>query len=401
MTAASPAQSVAARSRLERLLDISREITAVLDLPRLLNLIVQAAAELTECEAASILLIDAPSGELRFEAASNLSGYGLASIPVPQEGSIAGWVTANGQPLVIDDVQNDTRFYAQVDEVTRFSTRSILAVPLTCKARVIGCLEAVNRCTPELYSEEDVQILTVLAAQAAVAIENARLFQQSDQISEMVHELRTPLTAIVACADMLQHPGLKPEQGRELIQTIRAEGMRLSNLANNFLDLARLESGRVRLAQERVNLVGVIRETILLQTPQARKRDVEILFDPPAGVPHVIGDRDRLKQVMLNLISNAIKYNRDHGRIWVRLQPVDRRVQIAVQDTGLGIPKDNLPNIFGKFYRVQGSEGYTEGTGLGLSIVKQLVESHGGKIEVESRVDVGTTFTISLPGAPD
>ena len=401
MTAMSPAQSVAARSRLERLLDISREITAVLDLPRLLNLIVQAAAELTECEAASILLIDAPSGELRFEAASNLSGYGLASIPVPQGGSIAGWVTANGQPLVIDDVQHDTRFYAQVDEVTRFSTRSILAVPLLCKAKVIGCLEAVNRRTAELYSEEDLQILTVLAAQAAVAIENARLFQQSDQISEMVHELRTPLTAIVACADMLQHPSLKPEQARELIQTIRGEGMRLSNLANSFLDLARLESGRVRLAQERVNLVGVIRETILLQAPQAQKRGVEILFEPPTAAPHVIGDRDRLKQVMLNLISNAIKYNREHGRIWVRLQSVDHGVEIAVQDSGLGISTDSLPNIFGKFYRVQGTEGYTEGTGLGLSIVKQLVESHGGKVNVESQVNVGTTFTISLPGAPD
>jgi signal transduction histidine kinase len=105
----------------------------------------------------------------------------------------------------------------------------------------------------------------------------------------------------VACSELLQRPNLKKEQAEDLVATIRSEAMRLSNLANNFLDLARLESGRVQLARDHVNLFGVIREIVLLQTPQARTRGIEIAFDPPPGVPHVIGDRDRIKQNLLNL----------------------------------------------------------------------------------------------------
>jgi signal transduction histidine kinase len=389
-------------SRFELLLEISREITAVLNLPKLLDMIVHASAVLIGCEAASILLIDKASGELRFEAATDTTGQGISSIPVPREGSIAGWVTTNGQPLLLNDVRDDARFYQRVDDLTSFSTRSMLAVPMVVKGKVIGCLEAINKIDETGFTSDDINTLTGLAAQAAVAVENARLFQQSDQISEMVHELRTPLTAIVACSELLQRPNLRPEQAEDLVATIRSEAMRLSNMANNFLDLARLESGRVQLARDHVNLFGVIREIILLQTPQARTRGIEIVFDPPPGVPHVIGDRDRIKQILLNLVSNAIKYNRENGRITIRLSAGDEFVQIAVQDTGPGIPEDALPHIFNKFYRVRSTEGYTEGTGLGLSIVKQLVESHRGKIEIETAAGVGTTFIVSLPSAgPD
>jgi signal transduction histidine kinase len=302
---------------------------------------------------------------------------------------------------VINDVRSDPRFYQQVDSLTSFQTRSMLAVPLKAKANVIGCLEAINKLGDAKFGDTDTLTLEVLAAQAAVAIENARLFQQSDQIAEMVHELRTPLTAIVACADLLQRPGLKAEQSLDLVQTIRGEAMRLSNLANNFLDLARLESGRVQLAQDHVNVLGVIREILLLLSPQARTRGIEIVFEPPSSVPHVLGDRDRIKQIVLNLVSNAIKYNRDNGKIGLRVGVSGRFVELAVQDTGPGIPPEARKQIFSKFYRARSSEGYTEGTGLGLSIVKQLVEAHGGRIGFESQVGAGTTFTVTLPSAGD
>jgi K+-sensing histidine kinase KdpD len=381
-------------TQLETLLVLGRVLASTLDLPTLLDLIVKAGREMIDCEACSILLLDGKSGELYFEAASG-GAEAIKRIAVPLDSSVAGWVCRSGRPLVIGDTSKDQRFYKQADVESLFTTRSILAVPLKVKDKALGCLEAINK-KGGAFGEDDAEILTTLGTQAAVAIQNARLFQQSDQIAQMVHELRTPLTGIVAYSELMMHPGLPPEMIADSARTINSEATRLAQFINDFLDLARLESGRARIAYQPVDMGFVVRDVVQLMQPRAAECDLTLTGSILQDVPRVKGDPARLKQILLNLIGNAIKYNRPGGCIQVNVDRRNDYVLVQVQDTGKGIPPESLPHVFDKFYRVPDAEGWAQGTGLGLSIVKQLVEVHGGKIEIESQVGVGTTVSVLL-----
>ncbi len=387
--------------RLERIIEVSQVLTSTLNLERLLEIIISIATELTSTEASSILLVDRKTGELHFEIATGTKREEVKSIPVPLEGSIAGWVVQNCAPLLVPDVRQDERFYHQADDLTKFSTRSILAVPLTVRDKVIGVVEVLNKRDGKEFTEDDVQMLSVLAAQAAIAIENARLFQATDTVSDVVHELRTPMTSIIGYAKMLLiAEDLPPETRRSFMQTIHREANRLGNMVNDFLDLAKLESGRIRLERKPVDMGRVLDETLAMLRPQADERAVTLRLDAPSPVPAVVGDEARLKQVLVNLVGNAIKYNVEGGRVDVRVAVNEGWLRIAVQDTGLGIAAEDIPRVFEKFFRVkEAEEGKAKGTGLGLSIAKQIVESHGGEITVESTLGKGSTFAIALPVA--
>jgi signal transduction histidine kinase len=381
----------------QRLLTVSRILTSTLNLYELLDLIVRAAQDLTHTEATSILLIDAKTGDLFFEAASGNKSDEVRREVVPPD-SIAGWVVRNGQAQIIADVSQDNRFSKKTDEDTGFRTRSMLAVPLKVKDRVIGVVEAVNRIGAEPFTEEDIEMLTVLSAQAAVAIENSRLFQQNDFVSEMVHELRTPLTSIIAYSELMLRQDIPLEQAKVFVDTIFQEANRLSRMTNDFLDFSRLQSGRARFAMNAFDLATLTQEVIALLKPQANERGLSLQLSLSAGGGpiNVMGDRDRLRQVLVNLTSNAIKYNRPDGSITITLEPQADQIKISVSDTGKGIPEKDLPHLFEKFFRVPDSEGYARGTGLGLSIVKQIIDAHDSDIQVESAPGVGTTFSFTL-----
>jgi two-component system, OmpR family, phosphate regulon sensor histidine kinase PhoR len=262
-------------------------------------------------------------------------------------------------------------------------------------------LEAINRTDDMPFTSEDTDLLTTLSAQAAIAITNARLFQQSDLISEMVHELRTPLTSIVAYSELMLRREIPPAQARTFTETIYQEAMQLSNMTNGFLELSRLQSGRIRMDMVNFNLTDLIREVMMLLQPQADERGLAFETALPARTVMVTADRERIRQVLVNLTSNAIKYNRPNGAVTLQAEAIDpQHVRISIKDTGRGIPEKDLPRIFEKFFRVADSEGYATGTGLGLSIVKQIIEAHGSQIDVKSQVDVGTTFSFVLRAAP-
>jgi len=383
-------------ARFRRVLDLSRILNSTLDLVTLLTLIIEAAREITRTEAASILLTDPKTGDLYFEAATGTKSEEVKRVVVPPN-SLAGWVAREGKPQIIDDVSSDPRFSPLSDQQSGFKTRALIALPLQVKGRTIGVLESVNRVDDTPFNDEDVDVLSALAAHAAVAIENARLFQQSDLISEMVHELRTPLTSIVAYGELLMRDDLKREQQRAFVETMLQESTRLAAMINDFLDLARLQSGRARLAHVPVDIGGLLRDCVSVMKPQADKKNIQVELDAPAGLPVVEGDAGRLKQVLMNLLSNAIKYTAPGGRVNARAGQRNDSVQVAIEDTGRGIPEQDLPHIFDKFYRVADSEGWATGTGLGLSIAKEIVEAHGGQIDVVSQVGVGTTVTLVIP----
>ena len=383
-------------ARFRRVLELSRILNSTLDLVTLLTLIIEAAREITRTEAASILLTDPKTGDLYFETATGTKSEEVKRVVVPPN-SLAGWVAREGKPQIIDDVSSDPRFSPLSDQQSGFKTRALIALPLQVKGRTIGVLESVNRVDDTPFNDEDVEVLSALAAHGAVAIENARLFQQSDLISEMVHELRTPLTSIVAYGELLMRDDLKREQQRAFVETMLQESTRLAAMINDFLDLARLQSGRARLAHVPVDIGGLLRDCVSVMKPQADKKNIQVELDAPAGLPVVEGDAGRLKQVLMNLLSNAIKYTAPGGRVNARAGQRNDSVQVAIEDTGRGIPEQDLPHIFDKFYRVADSEGWATGTGLGLSIAKEIVEVHGGQIDVVSQVGVGTTVTLVIP----
>jgi signal transduction histidine kinase len=385
--------------RYARLLEVSVNLASTLDLDTLLQHVVEAAKELTECEATSLLLYDPGTRHLYFEAATGALFTGSERIVVPMENSIAGWVFTRGEVLHVEDAMADDRFYREVDVLTRFQTRSVLCVPLRTQDKSLGVIEAVNKDTG-LFLEEDERLLMALASQAAIAIEKARLFQQSDLVAEMVHELRTPLASLTAAAHLMRRPDLSAEQRSRLADTVYGEVFRLNEMATDFLELARLESGRGRLIREPVHLGGLIQECIEIVRPVAESDGVSIESEAGASLAPVQGDRNRLKQVFLNLLTNAIKYNRPGGKVSVRVSLEDSEAVTCVSDTGRGIPPESLPHIFERFYRVPDPGRSVAGTGLGLAIARRIVEASHGTITVESEVEKGSTFCVRLPAGP-
>jgi signal transduction histidine kinase len=382
-----------------RLIEIARDLASTLDLDTLLNDIVHASADITNAEAASILLYDDTARQLYFQVATNIDEPTMRGLVVPLDKSVAGWIVTNRQPLRLDDAQKDHRFYNDVDQTLSQMTKSLLGIPLITKNKVVGVLEVVNKRRGK-FTDPDESMLTVLGAQAAVAIENARLFQQSDLIAEFVHELRTPLASLSTATYLLLRPEMSREQRDQIVNNIHSETLRLNSLASSFLDLAKLESGRVQFRKARFSVADLIYECRDVMMSKAQETDIQIRVDIPSDMPILEADRDKIKQVLLNLLSNAIKYNRPNGSVIITGDHTDDEISINVQDTGLGIPEESIPHLFQKFYRVREHENKASGTGLGLSICKQIIQGHNGRIEVKSKIGVGTSFNIYLPRTP-
>jgi signal transduction histidine kinase len=379
-----------------RLIEIARDLASTLDLDVLLDRIVNAAADITAAEAASILLFDNTSRQLYFQVSTNIEDPTLRGLVVPLEGSIAGWIVTHRKAVRIEDAQKDSRYFSNVDQVTGFPTHSLMGIPLITKDKVVGVLETLNKRTGK-FTVSDENLLSVLGAQAAVAIENARLFQQSDLISEFVHELRTPLASLSTATYLLLRPEMSRSQQEQIVTNIHNETLRLNSMASAFLDLARLESGRVQFRKTLFDVTDLLHECRDVMVSKAEENGIQVSVVASGGPLTIEADRDAIKQVILNLLSNAIKYNRPDGSVIIKTETADNEVVIAVQDTGIGIPEEALSHMFEKFYRVREHENVASGTGLGLSICKQIVQGHGGTIEIKSKLGVGTKIILSLP----
>lgn len=386
-------------NRYQRLLELTSDLAATFDLDTLLQRIVVAARELTDSEASSLLLYDKQTRSLYFEAATGALVDGVGQRAIPADNSIAGWVFTHGEPILSQDVLNDPRFYREMDALTQFETQSILGVPLRTKDKILGVIESVNK-TEGIFTDEDVQILQTLAAQAAIAIENSQLFMQSDLIAEIVHELRTPLAALTAASHLLQRSDLPADQRTKLSQTILNEVQRLNDLTTDFLELSRLESGRTHFEREPVHLGGLVQESLEVVRAQAESKEIKLETEIDPSLTPVHGDRKILKQLLLNLLTNAIKYSPPESVVTVVLRSEGNEVLMEVRDTGRGISPEDQKRLFQRFYRAGNAQDEVQGTGLGLVIAKRIAESHEGSISVESTLGKGSTFTVRLPERP-
>ncbi len=382
---------------LQRLLLVSRSLGSTLNLSEILKMVLAAAADLTESEGASIMLLEPNGTELRFVASSNYSP-GLYDVLVPLEGSLAGWVVSQNRPVIIDDAPNDERHYREAGENLGVHVQTLVAVPLRDRGNVIGVLEAYNKKNNRVYLPYDQAVSQALASQAALSITNSRLFTQSDAISETMHELKTPLMAMTAATEMLELEGLSDEQRSQLLTTLKRETRRLTRMTQDFLTLSRIESGRYPLDLVELYPLELVQAAVDTLEAQAEQAGVTmtLISEAEKGSP-IMGDIGRLQQVLINLISNAIKFNKPNGKVAVKVESRRNEVWISVMDTGRGIAPEDMEHLFERFYRVSHPNEVTEGTGLGLSIVKKLVEAHDGRLEIESQLGKGSAFHCIFP----
>ncbi|HTN71262.1 MAG TPA: ATP-binding protein, partial [Methylomirabilota bacterium] len=304
----------------------------------------------------------------------------------------------------------------------KHNTRTVLATPLLCQGNPIGVI-MIRRMEVRPFSDRQIALLETFADQAVIAIENVRLFQEiqdknrqlevanerlkeldhlkSDFVSNVSHELRTPLTAIKGAVDLIlrEVPGPLNEKQVHYLARVRSNTQHLAGLINNLLDLSKIEEGKIELQAARVSFGGLVHEVMETLKPIAAERPIELEVTTLEPSILVWADRDKIAQVLINLIGNAIKFTPPHGRVTVSSASNDTDwVRVSVSDTGPGISADQRERIFEKFYQIALDEGQKpKGTGLGLAIAKTLVELHGGKIWVEPVPSGGSNFYFTLP----
>jgi GAF domain-containing protein/anti-sigma regulatory factor (Ser/Thr protein kinase) len=392
------------------------------DLQPVLDSIVETAARLCACDMATIRRRE---GDVYVQ----LAGYGLpddyaeysrsANWHHAGRGSLVGRVLQEGKAIQIPDVLADPD-YALREAQRRGEFRSLLGVPLLRGGDQIGIIVLMRRVVRP-FSDKQIELVTAFADQAVIAIENTRLFEEvqartaelaktvedleiasqhkSQFVANMSHELRTPLAAILGYAELMQEGFYEPlgQKSLDALTRIRSNGKHLLGLINTVLDIAKIESGQFTLNMSEYAIESVV-ETVRSATESlAQNKKLVLTTDVAKKLPVGIGDEQRLTQVLLNLVGNAIKFT-DTGEVRIAATAVNGHFNVTVTDTGPGIPEEHQARIFEQFHQVDSSNTKAKGgTGLGLAIAKQIVEMHGGRIWVESTVGKGSTFQMEIP----
>jgi signal transduction histidine kinase len=272
----------------------------------------------------------------------------------------------------------------------------------------------MSRRTPGEFPPEVVEVLKTFATQSALAIQNARLFREieekgrqleaasrhkSEFLANMSHELRTPLNAIIGFSEVLGERmfGDINEKQEEYVHDILGSGRHLLSLINDILDLSKIEAGRMELDVTEFDLPQAIDNALTLVRERANRRGIALQETIDGRLGTTRGDERKVKQVLLNLLSNALKFTPEGGRIDVRAATVEGMAEISVTDTGVGIAPEDHDAVFEEFRQVGGADRKVEGTGLGLPLARKFVELHGGRLWLTSQVGVGSTFTFTLP----
>ncbi|MCS6872031.1 MAG: ATP-binding protein [Anaerolineae bacterium] len=510
-----PAHLLEANRRLEKrlrelstLVNIGTSVTAMLDLQQVLNSVVEAAVNLSGAEEGSLMLVDEQTGELYVSAAKNLDQKTVHMLRLPVRDSLAGQVIRSAKPIVIGGRDD------QIKIKTQFLVKSLVYVPLRAPNKVIGVLSVDNRIKARTFETHEVQILSLLADFAAVAIQNARLYAETirerdtldailrdtddyvivvdrndcvlfcnatarkafgitrtdfigkplrqvinhpevlalfakeaingrgrrseitlggekflnaqltiienvgraavmqdithlkqldraktDFVAAVAHDLRSPLTAILGYSELLVRAGPLNEQQMHFVDQIMSSVHSITALITELLELSRIEAG-FNVDLEPVAMEQVVRKAIDSLHHQRMQREHTLTLEVAEDLPPLLGNPLRLQQMVANLVGNAIKYTPNRGKIRVSLWRDGDNIVLQVADNGIGIPVEDQPYVFDKFFRSERAASEYDGTGLGLSIVKGVVEQHQGRIWLESREGVGTTFTVVLPISP-
>jgi signal transduction histidine kinase len=383
-------------ARLEMMLEASRTFNSIFDLQTLLLSIANVATQLTSAEIAAILLLKKDHGNFYWEMfrGDGSEGANFAHIPLKQ--SLAGRIVKRGEVLVIENLQEERHFH-EIDQLAPLAVKSVLGAPLVYKDKTIGVIEVFNKVGGVRFLGDDIHMLNILAGQVATAIENIRFFEQQDRLDMMFNELASPMTRIIGSSEMLlADPQVDTEDVRLGLESINREATRLAQMVNDFMLLTKIETGRIQMRKQMVDIKPLAQEVVNLFYSQALEKKVTLLLRADQPIPNIAADPERLKQVIANLIGNAIQYNHEGGQVEVVLVCNVVRLQVSVRDTGKGIASKDLGLVFDKFYRVANGAA-SRSAGLGLAVAKKIIEAHHGDIWVQSQVGKGSTFTFSLP----
>ncbi|RMF29262.1 MAG: GAF domain-containing protein [Chloroflexi bacterium] len=398
--------------------EVGQAITSTLRLQSVLDLILEKANEMLGCEASSVALIEADGESLVFRASVGAGSETVLGWTLRLGEGIAGWVAREGKPLLVPEARADPRFCPEVDKASGFTTRSILCVPLQAKGRTLGVIEVMNKREGE-FTPRDQQLLESLSTSAAIAVENARLYenleaytaelqrayeelQEADRLrTELVqnvsHELRTPLSLIKGYTELLLGGTLGPltEAQRQALEVVGDRATVLSRLIYNLTSLKTIPSGTLVMVP--LSLVEVAQDALSQFRVWADQAGVDLHFQFEAN-PQVKGDPERLSLAIVHLLDNAIKFSPGGGKVTLRVWQEEDQAKLAVCDEGIGIPPEHQERIFERFYQVDGSASRRfGGMGIGLALVQEIVVAHGGEIHLESEEGKGSTFTITLP----
>jgi signal transduction histidine kinase len=321
-------------------------------------------------------------------------------------------VIATGHPVIEVEVTPeliDASFVheAQRQTVRALVPRSFICVPITSNEKqVIGVMTMATSSSGRRYDMADVALAADLARRAALVVEHARLFHEAQQatrardeiLAVVAHDLRNPLnTVMMAAGLMLENSSPDRPQERRQVEIVRRAADRMNRMIQDLLDVKRMESGRLWLDTRPESVTGMIADTIEMLRPLAEGSSIRIETHIMPDLPQVTADATRISQVLSNLVGNAVKFTPRGGMITISAEPAEGEVRFSVIDTGPGIPAEQLPHIFGRFWQAKASD--RRGIGLGLAIAKGIVEAHGGRIWVESSVGLGSTFYFTLPAA--
>jgi PAS domain S-box-containing protein len=325
----------------------------------------------------------------------------------------ATYVVRTGTPGMVKEVTDDMIVASAQGDEERIATlrslglRSYIIVPLTARGRTLGALTLATAESGRLYSDDDFRFAQDVAFRAAIAVDNARAYQDAQAanrlkdefLATLSHELRTPLNAILGYARLLQSGMIAADKHAQALRTVERNAASLNQIVEDILDVSRIVAGKIRLNIQPVDLPAVVSNAVetVMPAADAKQIRVQMILDP--GAAPISGDPDRLQQIVWNLVSNAVKFTPKQGVVQVRLERVNSHVEIIISDTGIGIAPEFLPHIFERFRQADsGTTREHAGIGLGLAIVRHLVEAHGGTIHAASGGrNTGSTFRVRLP----
>ena len=402
---------------LKALGEVGQAVSSTLELEIVLSTIVSRAAQLAGMDGGSIWEYDERREQFSLHATDRLPDElveVLRATPIKKGEGALGRLAVTSEPVAIRDIVDERNYQSRVREILiRCGYRSVLAVPLLREDHLLGAL-AVNRRSPGEFAPEVIDLLKTFATQSALAIQNARLFREiedkgrqletasrhkSEFLANMSHELRTPLNAIIGFSEVLSERmfGEINDKQAEYLADILESGRHLLSLINDILDLSKIEAGRMELEPTDFDLPSVIENTLILVRERAHRRGITLGHAIDADLREIRADERKVKQVLLNLLSNALKFTPEGGRIDVRARRQESALEVSVADTGVGIAPEDQEAVFEEFRQVGTAAKKVEGTGLGLAISRKFIELHGGRIWVKSQVGSGSTFAFSLP----
>jgi signal transduction histidine kinase len=436
--AVTKARSERQLQRLASLTNIGKTISLRFTTDQLLMAVYTECKQIIDCSLFTIALLDEASNELSFELDVRDENI-LSKDRLPVGEGLNSWVIKHHQSLLLGSVADERR-YGLRSVADSKQSESWLGVPMIARDHVIGVI-SVESYRKNAFSQDDVILMTAIANQAAVAIENAQLYKdlegltyaleqrvmertnelreanlrlmaadrsKNQFLANMSHELRTPLNSIIGFSSVLLESTRNTLAPRlyKFLENIHTAGNHLLELINDILDLSKIEAGKMELRADEFDLRETITAVERVMKGFAAEAHVRILSTIEPGVPRVRLDEGRLKQILFNLLSNAVKFSPQGGSVRVAITHVDKTespiavetVRIEVADEGIGIPTDELQRIFVEFYQTEdGRRARKGGTGLGLSLTRNFVELHHGTIDVQSMPGEGSTFTLYLP----